>query len=136
MSYQLTFDLLQMYEIGKAGINVPVRLSHGLQVVEVDAKLDTGSTFCLFERLIGDDLGFEIEKGMSESIGTPMGAFTAFGHFVTLAVNVLEFEVMVYFARDYAFNRNVLGRTGFLDRVLIGLNDYAGRLYLGRVDAD
>ena len=38
----------------------------------------------------------------------------------------------VYFAKDYAFNRNVLGRTGFLNRVVVGLNDYAGKLYLSR----
>ncbi len=42
------------------------------------------------------------------------------------------FELTVYFAKDYAFNRNILGRIGFLNRVLIGLNDYAGKLYLSR----
>jgi hypothetical protein len=39
---------------------------------------------------------------------------------------------MVYFAADDSFKRDVLGRHGFLDRMLIGLDDYAGKLYLRR----
>ncbi len=136
MPHTLTFESLQIYQTGKIGINIPIRLLHGSQLIDVDAKLDTGSTFCVFERLIGEDLGFDIESGMPEQIGTPLGAFAAFGHFVTLVVQGRECEVVVYFAENPAFNRNVLGRVGFLDRVLIGLNDYAGRLYLGRLDAD
>ncbi|NOT63709.1 MAG: hypothetical protein HOP19_26140, partial [Acidobacteria bacterium] len=60
------------------------------------------------------------------------GSFDAFGHFVTLQVADYSFDVMVFFAKDHAINRNVLGRTGFLDRSLIGLNDYDGKLFLNQ----
>jgi hypothetical protein len=45
-----------------------------------------------------------------------------------------EMYVMVYFTKDEGFDRNVLGRIGFLDHFLVGLNDYAGRLYLNHID--
>jgi hypothetical protein len=132
MSYQLNFVLVQLYSPEKIGITIPVRFHSGSRAIDVDAKLDTGATYCIFERLIGEDLGLEIEKGKLQPIGAATGSFLTFGHFITFSVEDFHFESMVYFAKDYAFNRNVLGRTGFLNRVVIGLNDYAGKLYLSR----
>lgn len=43
-----------------------------------------------------------------------------------------NFEITAYFAADPSFNRNVLGRHGFLDRVQLGLVDYEGRMYLSQ----
>lgn len=88
MSYQLKFSDMLLYDSGKAGITVPVVLSHWQKEVSVDAKLDTGASFCIF-------------------------------------------EVMIYFAADYNFSRNVLGRFGFLNRVQIGVDDYQGKMYIG-----
>ena len=132
MPYQLNFDLVQSYNLEKIGITIPVRFHSGSRAIDVAARLDTGATFCIFERLIGEDLGLEIEKGQQQLIGAVTGTFLTFGHFITFSVEDLDFEGMVYFAKDYAFNRNVLGRIGFLNRVLIGLNDYAGKLYLSQ----
>jgi hypothetical protein len=42
----------------------------------------------------------------------------------------------VYFASDEAFDRNVLGRFGWLDRMVIGINDYEGKLYLKSHDSE
>ncbi|MBI3760218.1 MAG: hypothetical protein HY269_10775, partial [Deltaproteobacteria bacterium] len=53
-----------------------------------------------------------------------------------LAVKQFDFDVMVYFAQDYVFNRNVLGRHGFLQLVRLGLVDYDGQLFLSHRDAD
>lgn len=127
---QLNFDLVQFYDPGKIGIGITVRLQAVAGVVDVEAKLDTGSTYCIFERLIGEDLGLDIELGEPQIIGAATGSFLTYGHFVTFSVADIYFEGMVYFAKDYTFNRNVLGRVGFLNRVLLGLNDYAGKLYL------
>jgi len=49
---------------------------------------------------------------------------------VSLGVLGLEFESLVYFAVDPHLTRAVLGRSGFLDRVRLGLIDYDRRLYL------
>jgi hypothetical protein len=130
--YQLVFSNLHNYDPGKLGITVPVILRSGLVDVEVETRLDTGSTFCVFERGWGEELGFDIEGGHLEIIGTPMGTFRAYGHPVTLSVLEFDFEITAYFAADPSFNRNVLGRHGFLDRVQLGLVDYEGRMYLSR----
>jgi len=51
-----------------------------------------------------------------------------------LNVEGYEFDVTVYFAQDENFNRNVLGRHGWLDRMIIAINDYDGKLYLSRYE--
>ena len=43
---------------------------------------------------------------------------------------------MVFFAKDEFISRNVLGRHGFLDRLIIGINDYDGKLYLSRYESE
>ena len=57
MSLQLTFEKLVSYDINKTGITVEVelRLSETANVFE--AKIDTGSTYCVFERIYGEKLG-------------------------------------------------------------------------------
>jgi hypothetical protein len=42
---------------------------------------------------------------------------------------------LVGFAADEAFQRNVLGRRGFLEQTVLGLVDYEGRLYLRRYNS-
>ncbi len=132
MSHELNFDCLLHYDAGKTGINVPVTLWFGMASVDVISKLDTGASHCIFQRFYGEEIGLEIENGRPLEFSTATGIFKTFGHDVLMNVSGFEFEITVYFAKDYAFNRNVLGRTGFLNRVVIGLNDYAGKLYLSR----
>jgi len=43
---------------------------------------------------------------------------------------------MVFFAKDESLRRNVLGRHGFLDRVVTGINDCDGKLYLSRYESE
>ena len=134
MNHNLEFEKLVRYDAGKSGITVKVELRLGENQTFFDAKIDTGSTYCVFERLHGERLGIEIKKGLSERIGMADGSFQAFGHQLTLTVEGYEFDSTVYFAQDENFKRNVLGRHGWLDRVLIGINDYDGKLYLSRYE--
>lgn len=134
MEYELRFEDLLLYNSGALGITVPVTIRLHQDFVRFDAKLDTGATYCIFERAHGEQLGLGIESGHPERIGTAMGSFLAYGHAVTLSVSGFDFDIMAYFAADESFNRNVLGRHGFLNRMLIGLDDYAGKLYLRRGD--
>lgn len=131
-AYRLEFPALHKYDAGKSGITVPVMLRAGATAVSFDAKLDTGSTYCIFQRTHGENLGLDIESGHRIAISTATGIFIVYGHEVTLSVKDFDFDMTAYFAEDYAFTRNVLGRYGFLNRVRIGLLDYEGRLYLGR----
>ena len=103
---------------------------------KLEAKLDTGATECVFARQHGESLGLNIESGERLRINTVTGTFTAYRHEVTMTVLDYAFDVRVCFAEDEQFNRNVLGRHGFLDRVRIGVVDYEGQLYLSRHDED
>lgn len=135
MSYPLSFDALHFYDSGKSGITVPVTLRLGNLETYVRTKLDTGSSHCIFQRVFGEELGLDIEGGHQIEIRTTTGAFTAFGHNITLNVLDFSFDVLVYFAKDEAFTRDVLGRHGFLNRVQIAVRDYQGELYLSRNDS-
>jgi hypothetical protein len=91
------------YDAGLPGITVAAALRLNGTSTTCEAKVDTGSTYCLFARCHGEALGFNIESGF------PVG-----------------------FAADDAFQRNVLGRRGFLEQMMLGLVDYEGKLYLSR----
>ena len=128
--YPITFNHLLRYDTGKPGITVPVLLEMSGVNVTAETKLDTGSTYCIFDRFFGERLGLDIEQGHPELIGTATGSFLAYGHEVTMHIEGFVFDSMVYFSANPGLKRNVLGRFGFLQKVFFGLDDYAGELYL------
>jgi predicted aspartyl protease len=130
MSEKLSFSQTHNYDTTKKGITVPVLLRTGADSLQLSAKLDTGSSFCIFERKHGERLGFDIESGTPTTLSTVTGKFLAYGHEVTIVVLGIEFQSTVYFAADENFTRNVLGRQGWLDRMRLGIIDYEGKLFL------
>lgn len=126
----LEFDVFHEYSLFKVGITVEAILKSGNLRVDIEAKIDTGSTYCIFERHHGEGLDLEIESGTPVEIGTATGSFRAFGHELMLSVLGIETVSTVYFAESDYFDRNVLGRTGWLDRVKLGLIDQEGKLFL------
>lgn len=136
MSYQLTFDRLFNYNDGQQGITLDVTLRLSRDEVACKTKIDTGSTFSIFARKVGEDLGLVIEDGIKQLVGTVTGSFVVYLHEVTLSVFGFEFDALVGFAVDETFQRNVLGRRGFLDQTVLGLVDYEGRLYLSRYNSE
>ncbi|MGH9834764.1 MAG: hypothetical protein ACRD9Y_17235 [Blastocatellia bacterium] len=136
MPYTMTFDVLHEYDAGDLGITVPVMLNAGALSRTVETKLDSGSTYCIFRRGIGEALGLDIETGMPQWISTPTGSFLTYGHEVTLSTLGFQFDVMVYFAVDEWFTRDVLGRFGWMQQLKLGVVDYEGKLYIGSYDAN
>lgn len=134
MPFSLDFKDVVEYDVGQPGITVQISLKLDRQSIPVEAKLDTGSTDCIFSRSIGEQLGLIIEDGRDTYISTATSRFRAYLHGVTISILDYEFEAYVYFAEDENFNRNVLGRFGFLDRLILGLVDYEGKLYLNRYE--
>ena len=130
MNHTLTFSTFYKYDSQSEGIDLPVALRSGAHAVALRAKLDPGSTFCIFRRDIGEKLGFDIECGIPQWIGTATGRFLTYGHEATLIVLDIETTATVYFAVDQHIPVNVLGRVGWLNRVRLGLIDYDSRLYL------
>ena len=136
MAHQLDFEKLEAYEVGDEGIFLDVVIKFVDVSVSFRAKIDTGATYCIFERRFGEQLGLDIESGMRQRFGTATGGFYAYGFRVTLSTMNFDFNSMVFFAADEGFTQNVLGRIGWLDKVVLGLVDYEGRLYLSRYDKD
>lgn len=64
------FEKLVRYDSNKTGISIIVELRSGKDVVIFDAKVDTGLTYCIFERQQADRLGIEIDTGLHERIAT------------------------------------------------------------------
>ena len=102
--------------------------------VPVKVKLDTGSTFCVFQRQYAEALGIEVEQGTPERMRAATGSFLAYGHELLISMEGIEWQATVFFAEDEYFPVNVVGRVGFLDRLRIGLVDYEQTLYLSAYD--
>lgn len=90
----------------KTGVEVPVTLRlAGQTTVEFPAQLDTGATFCVFERGYAEALGLAVETGSPLRFSTAVGSFDAYGHMLTLETLGYSFDVTVYFAADESFTR-------------------------------
>ena len=134
MPWSLSFSALAEYDPGQPGINVPVILQLAGCEAPCLAKLDTGASNCIFRRLQGELLGLDTERGNPREFSTATGSFKAYGHGVTLIVAGMELDSVVYFAAHEEYNRNVLGRHGWLNSVRLGLVDYEGKLYLNHAN--
>lgn len=129
MSESLEFDQIYEYNTLKSGITVPVKFSLAENQVAFTAKIDTGSSHCIFERKHGQQPELEIEDGIELNFNTATGDFRAYGHELTLTILGIENVSTVYFAESDYFDRNVLGRIGWLDRVKLGLIEQEGNCF-------
>jgi hypothetical protein len=126
----IDFENVYHYDTLKTGVTLPVSLKYGSLETTVRAKIDTGASHSIFERLHGEYFGLEIENGELLSFSTVMGSFRAFGHELSVRFLNIEIYTKIYFAEDDNFRKNVLGRQGWHDRVKFGLIDYEGKLFL------
>lgn len=116
-------------------VTLPVTVfTDPINCILVRAKLDTGSTFSIFQPRNAVLLGLELERGIQKRIRTAAGSFWAYGHEVTISVADIEWRAFVYFAEDEDFPVNVVGRTGFLDHLRIALVDYEQELFVSAYD--
>ena len=51
MEEEISFSISYRYDTLESGIVVPVSISDGKTVVKFEAKVDTGSSFCVFQRI-------------------------------------------------------------------------------------
>ena len=130
MTVSLDFDASHGYAETLDGIGVPATLRIGNQSVELQARVDTGAAHCIFERRYAEMLGLEVESGRRQLFRTVAGSFVAYEHEVSIQTLGIEFSVAVFFAEDASFNRNFLGRAGWLDRLRIAIVDYDRVLFL------
>ncbi len=75
MAEILEFDFSHQYSLFEIGIMVEATLQNGDFSVDIDAKIDTGSTFCIFERHYGERLDLDVEAGTWVDIGRTRASF-------------------------------------------------------------
>lgn len=132
--YPLSFAVRCDYSRSPSHIEIPVSLKAGANTVDLLAKIDTGSTYCVFQREYGEQLGLVIQNGHLKSIVTAIGPFDAYGHWV--AIEALDFvvESQVYFAAESGFTRNVLGLLGWIDRFRLAVIHHDCLLHVSPYD--
>lgn len=135
MAYEFSFDRRVEYDAAADGIDLPLVLSSDKRRIQLLAKLDTGATHCVFARSIGEVLGFEIEQGERRIFATAIGRFTAYGHWLSITCEGLSTDVLAFFAADPEFQRNVLGRRGWLEQMRLAIIDYDRVLYFSPYDS-
>ena len=94
------------------------------------AKIDTGSTYCIFQREHAEIMGIDVESGIPTQIDTATGSFRVFGHELDIDCLGITTSGFVYFAEMPNFSRNVLGRIGWLDQLRLALVHHDNVFYL------
>lgn len=132
MAETIEFDVVHEYILFEVGITVKTILRSGNLSVYFDAKIDTGLTYSILARHHGEGLGLDIEGGIPADISTATDSFRVFGHEVEIEVLGIKFVSTVFFAESEYFDRNVLGRIGWLNKLKLGLIDEEGKLFLSK----
>lgn len=131
MSFQLEFTKKYQFSAALTGINLPVKVQCASGEFEVDAKIDTGSEYCIFAREVGEEVGLDILSGERLQVGSLTGGtLVVYGHEVSLVSLDLKIDTKVYFCEKYEIPRNLLGRRGWLEYFQVGLIEYTQELYL------
>jgi Aspartyl protease len=136
MAYHLDFEKLSPFDTRSEGIGLAVEIRYAEASITINATIDTGATFSIFERRFGEQLGLDVESGMRQRFGTATGIFYAYGFRVSLTTAGIELDSMVFFAADDGFMRNVLGRITWLDNLVLGLVHYEGKIYLSKYSSE
>ena len=131
--YDLRFRTFEKYA-GDRGVVIPVELRAGSGYVPVVALVDTGSSFCLFESDMAEALGLDLTSGSLLRFRTANSSFEAYGHEVEITSLGVTVQSTVYFFADPSIEKNVLGQTGWLDRVRLGLVHHDNAIYLAPYD--
>jgi hypothetical protein len=131
--FELQFKESYNYSRHEA-ISIPVELCLGATSVPVIANVDTGAAFCIFRAEIAEALGIELARGVRQRFRTANSAFEAYGHEVKIFAFGIDTHSMVYFFADPTIEKNVLGRTGWLDRVRMGLVHHENTIYMDSHD--
>jgi len=131
MEFLLSFPIRHRFQTTEVGILIPCSLGRNGTVVDFYAKVDSGSEYCLFQRELAEALQIKVEDGFPVRLATLAGSLTVFAHTVVISTFGLEFESTVLFNPAGGTNRNILGRTGWLNNLHLGLTMDDEMIYLG-----
>lgn len=135
MPYKLFFNSFYNYDSTLTGITIEVILKYGDKSVDIDAKIDTGASHCIFRRQIAEALCINVEEGIAKNFSLANGSIlNTYGYELNVSLLDINYDTIVYFAANDDLVRDVLGRNGFLYLVRLGIIDYDSTLYLSKYD--
>lgn len=106
---------------------LPVTINARDNIANLVLRVDSASTYCVLERPWADYFNLSWGSGDSIRIGTVIGGFQAFMHTLEIQVDRFYWQAPVAIAEfesmPGAFQRNVLGLTGFFDRFRVTIDD-------------
>ncbi len=97
LTFASGFLTSHQYNYRLEGIFLPVSLQLGQERVVIEAVVDTGASYCLFARSVGESLGIEIESGLLQIFASAGGRVETFGHSIQLTVLEIEVDALVFF---------------------------------------
>ncbi len=135
MSWNFSFSTPIHLDEDESGIYVTALLSVAGREVEINGYLDTGAAYCVIPRWAGERLGLNVESGQSITMRTGGGPMPTYLHYATITISTLTFEdVPICVAKYSAFDRCLLGRAGWLQKVRMNLITYDNVVYLNLHD--
>lgn len=134
LSFAVVFDYGRLARLTR-GVFAPVTLTSDTASTRIiEARVDSGSSFCVFGPQWADVLGLDWEAGEPLTISTAAGMFYAHLHEVTIQLLEFEWNGWVAFAEWDTMPpspaRDVLGLNGFFDHFLVAIDDRAEMIYL------
>jgi hypothetical protein len=133
--HRLEFAEVYDYSGEDESVVIPVVLRSGANEAPVAASVDTGASFCIFGSEIAEALGLDLTSGIRGRFRTANSSFDAYGHGVEIDAFGFATHSFIYFFADPTIDRNVLGRTGWLDRVRLGLIHHDSKIFLAPYNA-
>jgi len=133
-SFSAAFDYGHLTRTAR-GVTVQVTLAaNATETISIEARVDSGSSFCVFGRQWADLLGLDWEAGDRLIISTATGIFAAHLQEVTIRLLDYEWTGWVAFAEWDTMPpspaRDVLGLNGFFDHFLVAIDDREEMIYL------
>jgi hypothetical protein len=79
LAFRISFAKRHSYAGPGDTISRPVVLRSGQETISLVANVDTGASYCLFQRKYAEVLGIEVERGVPMSFATANSRFEPFG---------------------------------------------------------
>ena len=118
------FDIVHVYD-DEGEDNIPVEVILNLPgdlPVAIDAIIDTGASFSVFDKSVAELLEIDIPSGEEITLRTASNEeFVAYKHPVDLEFLGIRLNATVAFCPDWEDVENLLGMEGFLEHLTFGL---------------
>lgn len=126
MELKFSYQLIR----GKLFPIIPVTLKYGDQEIRIEALVDAGANFSIFDAKVAKLLGINLEEGDKICPIGIGGHICAYLHDITMTVDNITIQTKVAFSAEFAVSLNIIGRQGFFDKFIVCYDDIDGNLLL------